>query len=154
MLLMSPADEFMGDFSPDGRFFAFMSNETGQYEVSVMEVSSGRTFLVSTSTRGGWVPRWSQDGGEIYYGSVNGPGLLVAEVTWEPFSASDPVEISDIRRRRFSNFDVTQDGQRFLVTTLDLGADADDATPATPRIRVILNWFEELKQRVPTGGSR
>ncbi len=70
----------------------------------------------------------------------------------EPFSASDPVEISDIRRRLRSNFAVTADGQRFLVTTFALGADVDDATPATPRINVILNWFEELKQRVPTGG--
>ena len=152
MLLMSPANEFMGDFSPDGHFFAFMSSETGQYEVSVMEVSSRRTFPVSTSTRGGGEPRWSQDGGEIYYFSVNGPGILVADVDVESFSASDPVEISNIRRRRFSNFAVTADGQRFLVTTSALGADVDDATPATPRINVILNWFEELKQRVPTGG--
>ncbi len=72
-------------------------------------------------------------------------------MTWEPFSASDPVEISDIRRRVFSNFDVTEDGQRFLVTTFALGADVDDATPATPRINVVLNWFEELKRMVPTG---
>jgi len=150
MLLMSPANEFMGDFSPDGRFFAFYSNETGQYEVSVMEVSSGRTFLVSTSTRGGWVPRWSQDGGEIYYGSVNGPGILVVEVDVESFSASDPLEISDIRMRRLANFDVTADRQRFLVTTFPR-SDVTDPATATPRINVILNWFEELKQRVPTG---
>ncbi len=117
----------------------------------VLEVESGRRFQVSTSTRGGDDPRWSRDGSEIYYGSVNGPGILMAKVDVESLSASDPVEISDIRRRRFSNFDVTQDGQRFLVTTFGLGADVDDATPATPRINVVLNWFEELKERVPTG---
>ena len=65
-------------------------------------------------------------------------------------AVSTAVEISDIRKRRFSNFDVTADGQRFLVTTFSL----EDVAPATPRIVVILNWFEELKQRVPTGRQR
>ena len=44
----------------------------------------------------------------------------------------------------------TADGQRFLVTTF-VGSDVSDPATATPRINVILNWFEELKQRVPTG---
>ena len=74
----------------------------------------------------------------------------MAKVDVEALSASDPVEISNIRRRRFSNFDVTQDGQRFLVTAF-VGTDVSDPATATPRINVILNWFEELKQRVPTG---
>lgn len=67
----------------------------------------------------------------------------------EPFSGSEPVEISDIGRPFLSNFDVTADGQRLLVTT---NVDVDsDGRSATPRIRVILDWFEELKARVPTG---
>ena len=68
----------------------------------------------------------------------------------ESFSASDPLEISDIRMRRLANFDVTADGQRFLVTTFP-GSDVTDPATATPRINVILNWFEELKRLVPTG---
>ncbi len=84
------------------------------------------------------------------YSSATNLGILVAEVTMEPFPASDPLEISDIPRRRFSNFDVTANGQRFLVTTF-VGNDDSDPAPATPRINVILNWFEELKRRVPTG---
>ena len=55
---------------------------------------------------------------------------------------------------RCSN-DGAADGQRFLVTTFAIGGDvADDPAPNTPQINVVLNWFEELKQRVPTGGSR
>ena len=70
----------------------------------------------------------------------------------KPGLLPDPVEISDIDRRFRSNFDVTADGQRFLVTTYaSVGGDVSDPVPATPRIVVILNWFEELKQRVPTG---
>ncbi len=150
-LVDTAADERSGRFSPDGRFFAFMSNETGQYEVYVREVSSGRKFPVSTSTRGGGGPRWSQDGKEIYYGSVNSSGILVAEVEMEPFSASDPVELAGITRRVLSNFDVTADGQKFLVTVPASSGDPGDTETTTPRINVVLNWFEELKQRVPTG---
>ncbi len=148
MLVATPALEFATEFSPDGRFFTFHSNETGQFEQYVREVASGRTFPISTSVRGGAHGRWSQDGSEIYYLAAS--GILMAEVRMEPFSASEPVEISGIRRRFRSNFDVAPDGQRFLVTTFPGGDASDPATP-TPRIRVILNWFEELKQRAPTG---
>ena len=152
MLVDTAANEFGGDFSPDGRFFTFDTNETGQYEVKVGEVSAGRTFSVSTSTRGGTDPRWSRDGREIYYlAETGGPGLLVAGVDVEAFSASEPREISDIATRRRSKFDVTEDGQRFLVTLVGRFSDVPDAAAATRRIIVILNWFEELKQRVPTG---
>ena len=151
MIVATAAEEELGSFSPDGRFFAFMSSETGQAEVYVREVSSGRTFPVSTSTRGGGVPSWSRDGREIYYRSVTSrPGILVAEVDLESFSASDPVEISDIVMRGATGFDVTADGQRFLVT-IPAGTTETAGEAATPRINVVLNWFEELKQRVPTG---
>ncbi len=150
LLVDTAANETWASFSPDGRFFAFLSNETGQYEVYVREVSSGRTFPVSTSSRGGWVPRWSRDGREIYYRSFNSPGILVAEVDLESFSASDPVELSDIVLRTLSNCDVTADGQKFLVT-VPAGNDETGATAPGTRINVILNWFEELKQKVPVG---
>ena len=68
----------------------------------------------------------------------------------EPFSASDPVELSDIVSAGASNFDVTADGQRFLVTVPAGTGDSEDATLGT-RLSVVLNWFEELKERVPTG---
>ena len=150
MLVATAADELQGSFSPDGHFFAFESNETGHREVTVRELSSGRTFPVSTSTRGGVDPRWSRDGTEIYYRSRIGSGILVAEVAMEPFSASDPLELLDIIHRSGVHFDVTADGQRFLVTVpVDSGHTGDTAPGA--RINVVLNWFEELKQRVPTG---
>ncbi len=152
ILVATAADEGDPSFSPDGRFFAFHSNETGRNEVYVWEVSSGRTFPVSTSTRGGWFPRWSRDGREIYYRSRNSPGILVAEVDLESFSASDPVELSDIVMRAETNFDVTADGQKFLVT-VPAGSDETGGTAFGTRLNVVLNWFEELNRLVPTGGS-
>ena len=154
MLVDTRASELWPTFSPDGRFFAFESDETGQREVWVMEVASGRRFgPVSTSTRGGTYPRWSRDGREIYYRPSGGPGILVAEVEMEPFSASAPVELSGIGMHDFSNFDVTADGQKFLVT-VSAGSDETGATAPGALLNVILNWFEELKRLVPTGGSR
>ena len=153
MLVATAANEEWGSFSPDGRFFAFHSNETGQFEVYVRELSSPRTFPVSTSTHGGAFPRWSQNGREIYYSSADGSGILVSEVTMEPFSASDPLELLNVARRRYTRFAATADGQRFLVT-VPAGTGETGDTAAGPRINVVLNWFEELKQRVPTGGSR
>ena len=151
MLVATAADERGGIFSPDGRFFAFYSNETGQYAVNVMEVSSGRRFSISTSTHGGALPRWSQNGSEIYYNTLGSSGILGAEVEMEPFFASEPVELLDIVMRIDSNFDVTADGQRFLVT-VPVGGGETEGDPAHPRINVILNWFEELKERVPSDG--
>ncbi len=152
MLVDTPANEFWPSFSPDGRFVAFLSNETGQDEVYVREVTSGRTFPVSTSTRGGRTPRWSQDGREIYYRSAVGSGILVAELDVESFSASDPLELSNIITPLLGPFDVTADGQKFLVT-VPAGNDETGGTAPGTRLNVVLNWFEELKQRVPTGGS-
>ena len=70
----------------------------------------------------------------------------------EPFSASDPVELSDIVMRANSNFDVTADGQKFLVT-VPARSDETGATAPGTRLNVVLNWFEELNRLVPTGGS-
>jgi len=150
MLVATAANERGGIFSPDGRFFAFYSNETGQYAVNVMEVSSGRRFSISTNN-GGALPRWSQDGTEIYYNTLGSSGILGAEVEMEPFSASEPVEHLDIVMRIDSNFAVTADGQKFLVT-VPVGGGETEGDPANPRINVILNWFEELKEQVPSNG--
>ena len=54
--------------------------------------------------------------------------------------------------RAITNFDVTADGQKFLVP-MPVGTDETGATAPGARLNVILNWFEELKQRVPAGGS-
>jgi hypothetical protein len=97
-------------------------------------------------------PVWSRDGREIYYGSPVSSGILVAEVDLESFSASDAVEVSDIEMPALSNFDVTADGDKFLVTVPAGSAEIGGRAPGA-RLNVVLNWFEELKRRVPTGGS-
>jgi len=83
---------------------------------------------------------------------VSGSGQRsVVEVTREPeLSFSAPQPLFEVVGFSVQN-DVTADGQRFLGV-LPTGSTESAGEPATPRINVVLNWFEELKQRVPTGG--
>ena len=121
----------------------------------MQELSTRRRFPVSTSIEGGRAPRWSTDGSEIFYSTRGAQRILLAEWDAETLAASEPEEVSDIPMRPPPGvqFDVTADGQRLLVLVPAGSGDTGDTAPG-PRINVILNWFEELKQRVPTGGSR
>src|SRR6516225_7695936 len=76
--VQAPGDQFHGNFSPDGRLVAYMSSESGRFEVNVRTVvRSDRQWQVSTT--GGYEPRWRGDGGEIYYLSAD-QKLMAADV--------------------------------------------------------------------------
>ncbi len=144
-LITSAAIEMNASVSPDGRFVAFQSNEGRFTEISVVEIATGS--LSSISTAGGNDPVWSPVGDEIFY--RRGGNYYVVGVTTEPeFLASSPQQLFGPFVMR-NQFDVSADGQRLLIA---LAGDADQRTEdaLTERIAVILNWFEDLKQRVPT----
>ena len=150
MLIETEADTDFASISPDGQWFAFNSDETGSREIHVQEIETQRRRTISTG--GGAFPVWSRDGTEIFYRS--GPGQRsVVEVTREPeLSFSAPRLLFEVTG--LQNFDdVTTNDQRFLGL-LPTGTTETEGEPATPRINVILNWFEELKRRVPTDGSQ
>jgi len=139
--LGSPADEMHGNFSPDGRFLAYTSNETGRYEVYVQTFpQSERRWQVSTS--GGYEPRWRRDGREIYYLSEDrklmavsigaGPSFGVPKPL---FQTRVPVGVSALR----TNYVPARDGQRFLINT-------QTSDPPPNPITVVLNWAASLKQ--------
>lgn len=128
------------NFSPDGRFVAYSSNETGRFQVYVQTFPlSDRKWQVSTD--GGYEPRWRADGREIYYLSDDrkltavsvgaGPSFAVPKAL---FQARVPVGVNSRRTHYVPN----RDGQRFLIST-----PAGDAQP-TP-VTVVLNWQSELK---------
>jgi Tol biopolymer transport system component len=133
-----------GLLSPNGQWLAYVSNESGRAEVYVNSYPSlGEKVAVSTD--GGQRPRWSRDGRELFY--RQGDAVMAVSVdTNTSLRAGKP-------RRLFagpysgesheSAFDVSLDGRRFLMIK------SDDA--ATLRqINAVLNWFEELKQKVPS----
>ncbi len=150
LIVATEADEGSPSFSPDGSFICYYSSESGSYAVYAKELASGRVWAVST--QGGAAAVWSADGTEIFW--VSGIGAVTvwgAAVTYDSgFSVSEPYELFDVRRRNFSNFAVTADGQHFLFSvpaTVANEAQRDQG----PQINVVLNWFEELTVRVPTG---
>ena len=142
-LITSAAFDGGAQFSPDGRGIAYASDESGQLEVYVRSYPmSDRKWPVST--HGGTGPRWNRNGKEIFYRSGN--KIMAANV-----SAGHDVVLSDPRllfEQRYAygantalaNYDVSVDGQRFVMVKNDAGAS---------HLNVVLNWFDELKSRVP-----
>jgi serine/threonine protein kinase len=155
-LLHTPFQESHGQISPDGKWLAYYSNETGRAEVYVQSFPQGAgRWQVSTS--GGQFPRWRRDGRELFYMSQASRGKMMAvdvQSGGTAFEASAPKELFDPVYINLSHSDggpyhtyaVSPDGQRFLIPR---SPSADQQTTATP-IVVVLNWLEELKQRVPT----
>jgi len=136
-VLQTEFNETLGQFSPDGRWIAYQSTESTPPQVYVMGFpKSGGKFQVSTN--GGVRPRWRRDGKEIYY---LGPDrkLMAVEVkaTATTFETGRPRELFQTRvvtAPPFSHtYDVTADGQRFLMNTV---LEAEGPPPIT----VVMNW--------------
>jgi serine/threonine-protein kinase len=127
-------------FSPDGRWVAYRSDETGNREIYVTPYPGpGGKFLISTE--GGIAPHWSDDGRELFYRS--GDKMMAVDVQTSPeFRAGTP---KILFKGTFGNsFDVTSDGKHFLMIKPPaiVQRSADQVT-------VVLNWFDELRRRVP-----
>jgi serine/threonine protein kinase/Tol biopolymer transport system component len=144
--LRTPFNESAPRFSPDGRWLAYVSDESGHWEIYVQPYPGpGGKWEVSTG--GGTEPVWNPNGRELFYRS--GDKMMVVEIATQPsFTAGKPRVLFEGRYEpspaTSPNYDVSPDGQRFLMFKT---AEASDAAPT--QINVVLNWFEELKRRVP-----
>jgi serine/threonine protein kinase/Tol biopolymer transport system component len=131
-------------FSPDGRWIAYASNETGNMEIYVSSFPSGNGKW-QVSIAGGQEPRWRQDGKELFYLSADGKMMAVAVKPGASFEAGSPVALFQTHRRQpvsaqdFFSYDVSSDGQRFLVLTK-----VNDPNPAP--LSVLLNWASEMEK--------
>jgi Tol biopolymer transport system component/predicted Ser/Thr protein kinase len=142
-------------FSPDGRWLAYQSDETGRYEVFV------RPFLgpgskAPISTEGGRFPIWSRNGRELFY---LGPDqrIMVAGYTanGDSFAVGKPQVWSPkslVIVLLGHPYDLAPDGKRFAVL-LYPGGTAEQQQKPIDSVTVLLNFFDELKRRVPTGGK-
>jgi serine/threonine-protein kinase len=150
MLLHSTASETNADLSVDGRWLAYQSNESGTDEVYVRPFPDVDTERRLVSTAGGTRPLWSRTGRELFY-YVAGTIMAVpvssgAHITFgipQPVVKGYAVPLNSGR-----DYDVSADGQRFLL--IKDAPTPDGQKPAAPEIHLVLNWQEELKQRVPT----
>ncbi len=135
--------EYNPQFSPDGQWLAYVSNESGRNEIYVRRFpDSGAKWQLSTD--GGDAPVWSPDGQELFYRSAD--KTMVVDVRTGPafgsprvlFEARYPVSTTGV-----SGYDVFPDGRRFLRPQ------QLEPEQAATQVNVVINWFEDVKRRVP-----
>jgi serine/threonine-protein kinase len=151
--LRDPGNEYVPRFSPDGRWIAYRSNESGNDEVYVRPfgpaASSGSGGKWQISTGGGNYPIWSNNGRELFYESPENRIMVAAySVEGGTFIPSRPQLWSE--KRLFlvggANMDLAPDGQRFAVLTVPEPA-GSAGNPV--HVTFLLNFFDELKRRIP-----
>ena len=152
-LLQTPFDELNAEVSRDGHWLAYESNESGRDEIYVRPFPNVDGGKWQVSTNGGTEPLWARNGQELFYESM---GALMRV----PLTMGSTLEVGT-PRKLFDGpylfrapglgvgrmYDVSADGQRFLMIKESSGA---DERPPSPRMILVQNWFEELKRLVPT----
>jgi serine/threonine-protein kinase len=140
--LEGPFGKASPQFSPDGRWVAYQSNESGRDEVYVVPYP-GPGSQSQVSTDGGTVPRWAPSGRELFYRT--GDKMMAVEVQTSPtFRAGTPTTLFEGHYDPFA-YDVAPDGKRFLMLKAVAGQARAD------HLHVVVNWFEQLRRRAPVG---
>ena len=170
--LKTPYEDTAPKFSPDGKWLAYSSDESGRREIYVQPYPGpGGKWQISPD--GGQEPVWNPKGGELFYrieskmmavdvqvGQVSRPARSEdgsarpkdrsGDLSLPGFSAGKPRMLFEgpylPTTASFPYYDVSPDGQRFLMLK-----PVESQTSAPTQINVVLNWFEELKKKVPTG---
>jgi serine/threonine-protein kinase len=151
-LVITEFNEGFADISPDGKWIAYQSDESGQHEIYVRpfpDVDDGRWQI---SQNGGAAPIWGVTGQELFYRDGRNPGVVRVPVdTSSSFRPGNPETLFTGPYRawlpnRGRSYDLSPDGERFLMIK---ESGETDVTGPIGRIVLVQNWFEELKDRVP-----
>jgi eukaryotic-like serine/threonine-protein kinase len=141
--LRTAFDERGASFSRDGRWLAYTSNESARDEIYVRPFPGpGPKWQISTG--GGSEPVWARNGEELFYRSGD-KMMAVAVSTTPPFQVQKPRVLFEGEYARpdpMTSYDVTPDGRFVMVR-------GETQSSAPSPLHVVLNWFEELKARVP-----
>jgi Tol biopolymer transport system component len=139
LFLQTPYYEAYPKFSPDGRWLVYSSNKSGRFEVYLTSYpDSEKEWPVSIN--GGNFPIWAPSGREIFYRA--GRKLMSVEIQTKPSLRLGKPKL--LFEKAVEVFDISPDGKRFLA--VQPVEQEQDAT----QISIVLNWFEELKQNVPS----
>ena len=148
--LATPAREYMASFSPDGRWLAYTSNESGRDEVYVRPFPRTEGVARLVSIGGGSGPVWAPNGSTLYYRGASGDMMSVPVTLTPTFTSGRPQTLfrfTGVYRMSgtATAYDIHPDGKRFIMVS-----ERKDAA-ATPRqqVNIVLNWFEELKRLAP-----
>ncbi len=139
--------EWGPQFSPNGAWIAYVSNESGRDEVYLRAFPGGTSLdsKVQVSTAGGSEPRWSRDGKELFYRSSE--RMMAAPVELKPvLKLGKPLPLFVDRYEKtlplgHINYEVSPDGRRFLMVK------RTEQESAAPQLNVVLDWFEDLKRQ-------
>jgi serine/threonine protein kinase/dipeptidyl aminopeptidase/acylaminoacyl peptidase len=133
--------EGAGTFSPDGKWIAYTSNESGKNEVYVRRLD-GTAGKWGVSINGGNTLRWSRDGKTIFFGNAGKAMAASVRVVQSAIVVDSVRTLFDFESRGISGGieDVSEDGQRFLALVTE-------ARQTSPPITLVLNWNEELKKK-------
>jgi dipeptidyl aminopeptidase/acylaminoacyl peptidase len=138
----TPFNETLAQFSPDGKWIAFVSNDRKELDVYVQAFPHGAEKF-SISVAGGTQPRWRGDGAELFYATFDGKLMSVAVKSGAGFEHSAPTPLFDIQVSDASpnayDYAVTDNGQRFLVRTPAKGIRASP-------VMVMTNWLASAKK--------
>jgi len=156
-LLQGAAKEYLGELSPDGRWLAYDSNESGEFEVYLRPYPDVAASREQVSIGGGGYPQWGPRGsGELYYIGADG-GMMAVDVNeGPPLRIGRPTKLFEYKQFAFGvsdygqfafglsarPYDVASDGRFLIVRT-----ETNDQQPVA--VTVVLNWFEELRAQVP-----
>jgi dipeptidyl aminopeptidase/acylaminoacyl peptidase len=138
----SQSSEREGQFSPDGHWVAYSSNESARWQVYVAPFPGpGSRYQISTD--GGQQPRWRRDGKELFFLSPDKKLMTVSVKAGATFEFGEPTVLFQTRAREALSseevftYDVSPDGQRFLINE-----SLQQANP--PPVNIVLNWTSEL----------
>ena len=151
-LIKTASAEQNGEVSPDGRWLAYESNDSSQFEVFVRPFPNVDGGKWQISMGGGTQPAWSRDGRELFYLSANAALMSVKVEAKGAWNAAAPVKVFEARQYSGvgpgngtgRTYDVSVDGRRFLMIK-----QAEEGTATVAPLVVVQNWFEELNKLVP-----
>jgi Tol biopolymer transport system component len=152
VFLRTPFIEGRPAFSPDGRWIAYNSNESGRFEVYVRPFPGpGGKWQISTT--GGEIPTWSKNRRELFYRTLDNRIMVVTySVEGDSFRAGRPRLWSEGQftdRGLGRNFDLHPDGKRFAVLKAAEGTEE----VALDHLTLVTNWFDEVRRRVASAGQ-
>jgi Tol biopolymer transport system component len=145
-----PSQEMAAVFSPDGRYVAHLSNETGRTEVVIRPFLSGPKITVSSGGAGDLA--WARNG-ELFYRRPSDSTMVAVRVSTTPaLTVGRPQELFRTAGLLYgvsaARYAVSSDGKRFLMSASELRVDQGGSAPR-PAVQVVLNWREELQRLVP-----
>lgn len=146
----SPAVEKHSAFSPDGRWVAYMATTEGDSDLYIQPFPpTGAKYQIAT---GGRTPAWSPDGTHLFFHAIASNRLVVVDIRAEHgVTSGTPVSLpidDAIHPLTQRNYDVTPDGEQLLIVLPAQTEVRDAKRRASLQINVVLNWNQELKQRV------